>query len=46
MEQYLVRKSSISPIADEIKIISGTTDKINLSRMATTMQGANAEVDT
>ena len=46
MEQYLVKKSSISPIADEIKIISGTTDKINLSRMATTMQGANAEVDT
>lgn len=44
MSEYLVQRQSLENIADEIRVLSGTTEPLGLSEMATNVNTANTEV--
>lgn len=44
MSEYLVKRQSLENIADEIRVLSGTTEPLGLSEMATNVGAANAQV--
>lgn len=44
MSEYLVQRQSLKNIADEIRVLSGTTEPLGLTEMATNVKEANDEV--
>jgi hypothetical protein len=46
MNEYLVKKESLTAIANEIRTLAGTTDALGLAAMATHTVDANTEVNT
>ena len=44
MSEYLVQRQSLENIADEIRVLSGTTEPLGLTEMATNVNDANDEV--
>lgn len=44
MSEYLVKRQSLENIADEIRVLSGTTEPLGLGEMATNVGAANAQV--
>lgn len=44
MSEYLVQRQSLENIADEIRVLSGTTEPLGLFEMATNVNDANDEV--
>lgn len=44
MSEYLVQRQSLENIADEIRVLSGTTEPLGLDEMATNVNDANDEV--
>ena len=44
MSEYLVQRQSLENIADEIRELSGTTEPLGLTEMATNVNDANAQV--
>lgn len=44
MSEYLVKRQSLENIADEIRVLSGTTESLGLTEMATNVNDANDEV--
>lgn len=44
MSEYLVKRQSLENIADEIRVLSGTTEPLGLTEMATNVNDANDEV--
>lgn len=46
MAEYIVQDTSLTPIADEIRVLSGVSNKLSLSAMAKNTKDANSEVDT
>lgn len=45
MAEYIVQGESLTAIADEVRILSGTTGAMGLSAMATNVEDANSEID-
>lgn len=45
MAEYLVKEESLTAIADQIRILSGTGEAMSLDEMATNVGEANTEVD-
>lgn len=43
MSEYLVQRQSLENIADEIRVLSGTTEPLGLTEMATNVNDANAQ---
>lgn len=46
MSKYLIQDTSLTSIADEVRILSDTTDLLNTNMMTTNLQTVNAEVAT
>jgi hypothetical protein len=44
MSEYLVKRQSLENIADEIRVLAGTTELLGLTEMATNINDANDEV--
>lgn len=44
MNEYLVQRQSLENIADEIRVLSGTTEPLGLDEMKTNVNTANTEV--
>ena len=44
MSEYLVQRQSLENIADEIRVLSGTTEPLGLGEMATNVSDANDEL--
>ena len=44
MSEYLVQRQSLENLADEIRVLSGTTGPLGLAEMATNVNDANDEV--
>lgn len=45
MAKYVIEESSLTGIADEIRTMSGSTEKITPSEMVTNLQTLNAEIE-
>lgn len=46
MAEYIVQGESLTALADEIRTLSGTTDKLGLEVMTSNVETANAKIDT
>ena len=45
MSEYLVQRQSLENIADEIRVLSGTTEELGLEAMASNVADANTTID-
>ena len=46
MNEYLIQETTLSSLADEIRVLSGTEDTLTPSQMTSNVQSANDEVST